>query len=460
MFDETATPSQRSDVDIDSISDTPSTDDYYLYSRIDGNQTVEQLCQTSGLGKKATLEGLERLLELGLIEIPGADIEPEVGSDESGGAETSGNSHASVVSEVAETSSTSQQSQDSPILGARSSSSFASGAESSGGHAEGSEPGTPESEASGDESSVSSREETSDASESSDSERDGSPQVGIDLSHLPVPPAEYDYDRELLEMDVPLSEELKRELLVLDQQVDELTHYQFFGVDRDAPQGAIKKSYFTLSKRYHPDKHFRKEIGPFEEKLENVFQKITRAYRTLSNPDQREDYDEELAEQQARETTPDADEETPTPMSNPSRVHMANESASSRAQEESRTGTDKRKAAFAKLVKKAEAYRKRSNFEQAAKLYRKALSLKRDLKVALQATRVLLNADAQLEQAELFARAALRIEEEHLEARMMLGRTFERRDQIDQAVEQYDRVLEIEPGYEKAETRRKRLEGN
>jgi curved DNA-binding protein CbpA len=459
LFDETATPSQRSDVDIDSISETPSTDDYYLYSRIDGNQTVEQLCQTSGLGKQATLDGLERLLKLGLIEIPGADIEPEVDPADSDESE-SGVSEASVVSEVSETSSTPQQSQDSPILGARSSSSVSSTSESSvGGTSSGGETAA-DSASSGAESSAGSRGESSTASESSDSASGESAQVGIDLSHLPVPPGQYEYDEDLLEMDVPLSGELKRELLVLDEQVDELTHYQFFGVDRDAPQGAIKKSYFKLSKRYHPDKHFRKEIGPYEEKLENVFQKITRAYRTLSNPEQREEYDEELAEEETRETSPETDEETPTPMSNPSKVHMANESASSRAQDQSQTGTDKRKAAFAKLVKKAETFRKRSNFEQAAEMYRKALSLKRDLKVALQATRVLLNADAQLEQAELFARAALRIDEEHLEARMMLARTFERRDQITEAVDQYDRVLEIEPGYEKAETRRKRLVRN
>lgn len=450
-LDESATPSQKPDVDIESLSEQPSSDDYYLYSRIDGTQTIEQLCTTSGLGKQATLEGLRRLAEVGLIDIPGFEVEEDTrASDVSSAASApdGGVPEASVVSEASEVSEASSagEADSSPIareasdverVGAGRSSSSASSSSSS----------TTSSSA---ESTAGSTNTSKASSSSSDP---GSGQVGIDLSHLPVPPERFDYDRELLEMDVPLSEELKRELLVLDQQVDELTHYQFFGVDRDAERGEIKKSYFKLSKRYHPDKHFRKEIGPYKSKLENVFQKITRAYRTLSNDEQREEYDRELGPR----TTDAPDDSNATGMSEPSRVHMASESASSRSTGQNDSGGDKRSAAFAHLVKKAEKFRKRGDFERAAEHYRKALSLKRDLKVALQATRVLLNADAQLDQAELFARAALRIDNEHVEARMMLGRVFERQGKSERAIDQYERVLELNDDHDKARTRRKRL---
>ena len=429
LFDESATPSQNPDVDLESLSDPPSSNEFYLYSRIDGNQTVKQLCQTSGLGRQATLDGLERLVRVGLITMPGVDIEvdspepdeaaepagePEEEEEPAGelGASGSdvmhrrplGQTSSSVVSDEEEGDSVVEQSEASEVS------------------------------------------EVSEASEASEVSED---LTGIDLTHLPIPPSEFDFDRELLERDIPMEPELKRELLCLAEQLDDLTHYQFFGVERDAEGGAIKKSYFMLSKRYHPDKHFRKEIGPFKQHLEKVFQKITRAYRTLSDESKREEYDRELAEREAT---------GPTPMNQPSTVRMAHESANgSRPTLGKKSGEEKRSAAFAKLVRKAEKLRQEDEYVAAADSYRKALSLKQDLKVAIQAARVLLKAGVQIDQAELFARAALRIDQENTEARLLLGRALEKLGKPEKARDQYEQLLEIQPDHDKAIARRQAL---
>lgn len=377
-FDEDSIPEQNPEVDVESLSEPPSADEFFLYERIDGSTSVQELCTVSGLGRRETLAGLERLCETGLVDVPG--YEADEASDE-------------------------------------------------------------QAEASGTE-------------EGSDAEEEGSTESGsgIDLSHLPTSPEEFDYDESLLEADVPLDDTIRRELICLSEQLDSLDHYQFFGVDRDASQKEIKMAYFRLSKRYHPDKHFGDEIGPFEEMLETIFQRVTKAYRILSKPEKREEYEEELSDRGAEEATP---------MNRPSSVRMPDEEASGMGEADDRGVTSdpgRRNAAFAKLLKKGERHRKQGDFLDAADAYRKALALRRERDVALQAARVLLRADEQYDQAELFARAALRIDDESVESYMMLGRALEKQDRVEEARDAYESVLALDAEHEKARTRLELLE--
>jgi len=76
-------------------------------------------------------------------------------------------------------------------------------------------------------------------------------------------------------------------------------HYAMLDVDENAERMDIQKAYHSLSRLWHPDRYFRKELGPYEERLEAVFIAITDAYRTLSNESARRAYDVE------RENDPD-----------------------------------------------------------------------------------------------------------------------------------------------------------
>jgi curved DNA-binding protein CbpA len=59
-------------------------------------------------------------------------------------------------------------------------------------------------------------------------------------------------------------------------------HYQTLGIDSDATQEEIKKSYREKSQQMHPDKG-----GDHQE-----FVQVTEAYRVLSSPERRKRYDE------------------------------------------------------------------------------------------------------------------------------------------------------------------------
>jgi len=82
-----------------------------------------------------------------------------------------------------------------------------------------------------------------------------------------------------LEMDV----ELQRELLEFAARL-ERPYHEILGVARDADERTLKKAYFALSKRLHPDRYFRRRIGAFAPLVETCFKKLLEAYELLSDP--------------------------------------------------------------------------------------------------------------------------------------------------------------------------------
>ena len=61
--------------------------------------------------------------------------------------------------------------------------------------------------------------------------------------------------------------------------------YGVLGIDQTASKAEIKKAFFQLAKKYHPD--VNKEKGAKEK-----YQKINEAYETLGNEQKRQIYDQ------------------------------------------------------------------------------------------------------------------------------------------------------------------------
>jgi curved DNA-binding protein CbpA len=68
-------------------------------------------------------------------------------------------------------------------------------------------------------------------------------------------------------------------------------HYQVLNVPNNASEDDIKKAYFQLARRFHPDRFERTALEQYRGPIEEVFDAITNAYRTLSNRDLRRSYD-------------------------------------------------------------------------------------------------------------------------------------------------------------------------
>lgn len=77
--------------------------------------------------------------------------------------------------------------------------------------------------------------------------------------------------------------------------LDLLDHYDVLGIGRRAVKNEVRSAYFELSKAFHPDTVFRKNVGNYRQKMEHIFKRLTEAYEVLGKKKTREEYDAYLA---------------------------------------------------------------------------------------------------------------------------------------------------------------------
>lgn len=104
--------------------------------------------------------------------------------------------------------------------------------------------------------------------------------VGIDLS-LADPTSD---ERERLAEPCDLSDPDRRRILAMARLVNAGDPWKMLGVAREADARALKRAYFKLSKDFHPDRFYGRQLGSFAHQLSHVFEGVTRAYEKLLNP--------------------------------------------------------------------------------------------------------------------------------------------------------------------------------
>ncbi|MAE95725.1 MAG: hypothetical protein CL910_13800 [Deltaproteobacteria bacterium] len=93
-----------------------------------------------------------------------------------------------------------------------------------------------------------------------------------------LPQFELEID-ESLDLDPKIQEELIEFVGGLSRP-----YHEILGVAPDADTRAIKKAYFQKSKRFHPDRYFRKNLGEYEAVIDTCFKRLLEAYELLSDP--------------------------------------------------------------------------------------------------------------------------------------------------------------------------------
>ncbi|HEX8475014.1 MAG TPA: DUF4388 domain-containing protein [Pyrinomonadaceae bacterium] len=84
------------------------------------------------------------------------------------------------------------------------------------------------------------------------------------------------------------------ELAALFTHAEANNYYATLDVDRQASPADIKRAYYTLAKRFHPDRFHRDADESLRTRIESAFAKIARAYEVLKDPKQRSFYDSKL----------------------------------------------------------------------------------------------------------------------------------------------------------------------
>ena len=81
-------------------------------------------------------------------------------------------------------------------------------------------------------------------------------------------------------------------MLVRFGNMNENDLYAVLGVVQGAASDDLRRCYYGLAKKFHPDKFTREDM---KTKAEKVFAHITQAYSTLGNEEARKKYDEDLS---------------------------------------------------------------------------------------------------------------------------------------------------------------------
>lgn len=85
------------------------------------------------------------------------------------------------------------------------------------------------------------------------------------------------------------------EVLEFYSRLGGLNYYEMLGVGKRATEEEIKKAYFHLARQYHPDRFGPEMPAAYRDKVNHLFDQVTKAYRVLTNIEARRAYDLALA---------------------------------------------------------------------------------------------------------------------------------------------------------------------
>jgi tetratricopeptide (TPR) repeat protein len=91
------------------------------------------------------------------------------------------------------------------------------------------------------------------------------------------------------------------EVIEMKQSLPAKDLYQILEVARGAGDDEIKKAYFQLARKFHPDRFTRDVSQGYRDQIDEVFNAITQAYRTLADKTKRQAYDQSTVSSRAED---------------------------------------------------------------------------------------------------------------------------------------------------------------
>ena len=96
------------------------------------------------------------------------------------------------------------------------------------------------------------------------------------------------------EQDAAIADEKVRQVLAMFDRLPSMDYYQILEVNKESTASEVKKAYFQMARKYHPDLFDRELPVDIRNKIDDVFDFITKGYHTLSDEDKRQDYNHKL----------------------------------------------------------------------------------------------------------------------------------------------------------------------
>jgi curved DNA-binding protein CbpA len=88
-------------------------------------------------------------------------------------------------------------------------------------------------------------------------------------------------------------------VLKIHAVLDRLDYYRLLGLDRAAKLPDIKKAFYSIAEKFHPDRN-RDASKEVQAAIYDIFKRLNEAYRVLCDPPRRTQYDATLAQGKVR----------------------------------------------------------------------------------------------------------------------------------------------------------------
>ncbi len=203
-----------------------------------------------------------------------------------------------------------------------------------------------------------------------------------------------------------------KEVAGLHARLDSLAPHELLGIPEGADAETLKRGYYRMARRFHPDRHYSSAEDGLREKLTDIFEAISRSYETLKNGS--------AAGEPAREETPEG--------------HPPDQEA--RAEEQYRRGVHEYKAG--NYWQAVDAFRWATRLNPAEPKYWSRLSL------------ALTRLPGRLKQAEEALREAIRLDPFNGDHQARLGWIYLKAGLKKRASTQFEKALKFDPGNEEA----------
>ncbi len=74
-------------------------------------------------------------------------------------------------------------------------------------------------------------------------------------------------------------------------ELPRIDHYRMLGAAPGSDDKAVRRAYGERVREFHPDRYFRKRLGPYRARLESIFKRVEAAYEALKTREKRAAYD-------------------------------------------------------------------------------------------------------------------------------------------------------------------------
>ena len=97
------------------------------------------------------------------------------------------------------------------------------------------------------------------------------------------------------ERGVDLPAETQQMIREFAQALPRKSHYRVLGIAPGVTEAQVREAFFESSKRFHPDRYFRKRLGAYAGLLTEIYRRVVIAHEVLRDPKLRKEYDRSLA---------------------------------------------------------------------------------------------------------------------------------------------------------------------